>query len=191
MLRFSLSSLSYAIKLVPDLLRYYGYRHEYDIPRTFRFNGPGIFLYGNGKLTIGENSYLGRYSSIQASSPYEVKIGKNCGISHFTMIYTYTREADQDMSQKPWALNGGDVIIKDDCWIGAHVFINPGVTIGENVVIGANSVVTHDIPDYAIAAGAPARVIHFKSCKRDGWLIQKASLDLGRSEVKSRHLPSH
>ncbi len=153
------------VKLIPDMMRYYMFRHYYDLSKTFVFNGPGIFFYGNGKLSIGDDSYIGRYSLIQASSPYEVRIGKNCGISHFVVIYTHTRAADQDMSQKPWKLDGGDVIIKDHCWIGAHVFINPGTTIGENVVIGANSVVTHDIPDYAIAAGCPARVIRFKSCK--------------------------
>lgn len=53
----------------------------------------------------------------------------------------------------------GAVIIKKNAWLGEGVAVMPGVTIGENAVIGANSVVTKDIPDNAVAAGVPARVI--------------------------------
>lgn len=51
------------------------------------------------------------------------------------------------------------VTIEDNCWIGAGTVICPGVTIGKNTVIGAESVVTHDIPSDSIAAGNPCRVI--------------------------------
>jgi acetyltransferase-like isoleucine patch superfamily enzyme len=51
------------------------------------------------------------------------------------------------------------VVIKKNAWIGASVTILPGVTIGENAVIGGGAVVTKDIPDNAIAAGVPAKVI--------------------------------
>lgn len=154
--------------MLGDKIRYFEYKHRYDISKDFRFVGRAIVFYGDGKITIGEGSYINGYCQVQANDPDEVRIGKNCGIGPFTLIYTGTREADQNMSLKPWALNRGNVVIKDSCWIGAHVFINPGITVGENVVIGANSVVTHDIPDYAIAAGSPARVIRFKKCKDSG-----------------------
>ncbi|MBB5182623.1 DapH/DapD/GlmU-related protein [Catenisphaera adipataccumulans] len=51
------------------------------------------------------------------------------------------------------------VVIKKNAWIGACVTIMPGVTIGENAVIGGGAVVTKDIPDNAIAAGVPAKII--------------------------------
>jgi acetyltransferase-like isoleucine patch superfamily enzyme len=51
------------------------------------------------------------------------------------------------------------VLLKSGCWIGVNAVILPGVTIGKNAVIGANSVVTKDVPDYAIAVGSPAKVI--------------------------------
>ena len=51
------------------------------------------------------------------------------------------------------------VVIKDNCWIGASVTILPGVTIGENTVIGAGSVVTTDIPANSLAVGNPCRVL--------------------------------
>jgi acetyltransferase-like isoleucine patch superfamily enzyme len=52
--------------------------------------------------------------------------------------------------------------IGNDCWIGTGVYIRNGVTIGDGAVIGARSVVTKDIPPYAIAVGSPARVIRFR-----------------------------
>ncbi len=54
-----------------------------------------------------------------------------------------------------------EILIKKNAWIGARVNILPGVTIGENAIIGTASVVTKDIPDNAVAVGNPARVIKF------------------------------
>lgn len=51
------------------------------------------------------------------------------------------------------------VILKRGCWIGANAIILPGVTIGENTVIGAGSIVTKSIPDFTVAVGCPAMII--------------------------------
>jgi len=51
------------------------------------------------------------------------------------------------------------VRICEGAWLGQSVVVCPGVTIGRNAVVGANSVVTHDVPDFYVAAGAPAKVI--------------------------------
>jgi acetyltransferase-like isoleucine patch superfamily enzyme len=51
------------------------------------------------------------------------------------------------------------VKIKDGAWLGTNVTVMPGVTIGRNAVIGANSVVNGDVPDFATAVGAPARIL--------------------------------
>ena len=53
------------------------------------------------------------------------------------------------------------VVIKKGAWVGAGATILPGVTVGKHAVIGAASVVTHDVPDYAVAVGNPARVVKF------------------------------
>lgn len=54
------------------------------------------------------------------------------------------------------------VWIQDDCWLGVHAVINPGVTVGKGSVVGANAVVTHDVKPYSVVAGSPARVINLR-----------------------------
>ncbi len=139
---------------------------KYDIDPSFGFNGEGILLYGDGVIKCGKNSYIGRYSSIQAYKNCKVVIGNNCSISHFVKIYTQNALADQDFG-KEIKYSTGNVIIGDNCWIGTNVFIKEGVNIGNNVVIGANSAVVKDVPPNSIAAGNPAKVIKFKSYLSD------------------------
>ena len=62
--------------------------------------------------------------------------------------------------QKRDIVSKGQVTIGNKVWLGNNVCVMPGVTIGDGVIVGANSVVTHDIPDYAIAAGVPAKIIN-------------------------------
>jgi maltose O-acetyltransferase len=121
-------------------------------------------MYGEGEIKIAENSYVGRYSLIQVSYGQEVRIGKNCSIGPFFKIWTQTSEVDSDFNLVHQIKSKvGNVIIKDAVWIGANVLISPGVTVGSNAVIGANSVVTKDVPGNAIVGGIPAKTIKFKT----------------------------
>jgi maltose O-acetyltransferase len=144
---------------------YQRYRRKYEISPTFRFNGPHIHLIDDGRIILGDASYIGRGSHLQSSRGYEIRIGKKCAISYYVMMYTMNRMTDQDFS-KSVAPQYGNIGVGDYCWIGVHVYINQGVSIGDNVVIGANSVVTRNIPPHCVAAGSPARVLKFKSYLR-------------------------
>lgn len=149
-----------------DFYIYDTYRNKYKIHNSFRFNGSGIIFHGNGNIEIGKNSYIGRFSYLQAAEQKNIYIGNDVSISHLVYIYTTSSIADQDFktkNQKYFLTKNADVIIHDYCWIGAKVFINPGITIGENTVVGANSVVTKNLPPHCIASGAPAKVIRFKN----------------------------
>ena len=86
----------------------------------------------------------------------DVLLGPN--VSVYSSTHNYNNPAipikDQGYSVKP-------VLLKQGCWIGVNVVILPGVTIGKNAVIGANSVVNADIPDFSVAVGCPAKVIKY------------------------------
>jgi maltose O-acetyltransferase len=149
-----------AIEKVHWESKYKIFREKYEISPSFRFNGPGIHLTGDGKISIGAHSYVGRYSLISSQMDCVVRIGRNCAISHYFMVHTVNRLSNQRFwEDQKFEINKGNVIIGDNCWIGAYVYIKEGITIGDNVVIGAHSVVTKDIPAFTIAAGVPAKVL--------------------------------
>lgn len=138
---------------------YEGYRRKYEIAKSFRFNGPRISLIGDGRICLGENSYVGSDSTIQsAAKGYEVVIGRNCVLSHYLMMYTKNYSANPELRRKGVA-DCGSIRVGDNCWFGARVFVRQGVSIGNGVVVGANSVVTHDMPDGNVVAGCPARIV--------------------------------
>ena len=142
--------------------RYDHFRKKYKITSNFKFSGTDIRIYGNGKIETGNDSYIGSYSTIQLSEGTKVAIGDKCQISHNVRMYTSTDTADQDFLAGDRKTKSGDIIIGNGVWIGANAFINPGVNIGDNAVVGANSVVTKDIPANAIFGGVPAQLIRYK-----------------------------
>lgn len=94
-----------------------------------------------------------------------LKIGSNSGIGPYSMVHTANHEFDEKkISQTSWVKR--PVIIGEDCWIGMGVCIIPGVSIGDRCIIGAGSVVTHDIPSDCIAVGNPCRPIKTRKGKR-------------------------
>ena len=79
-------------------------------------------------------------------------IGPNCQL--------LTPDHPHDYLERRKTIETGKPIrIGDDCWLGGGVIVCPGVTIGNRVIVGAGSVVTHDIPDDVVVAGNPAKII--------------------------------
>ena len=161
-----IKNIFYKIYLVGKSLeraqRYESFRKQYDLHPGFKFNGDEILFYGPGSISAGDKSYIGSGSTVQAFEGCKVIIGKGCSISHNVRMYTQSYEADQDFSINNPISKTGDIIIGDYVWIGANVFINPGVKIGNNSIIGANSVVTKDVNEYDIVGGVPAKFIRKK-----------------------------
>lgn len=115
----------------------------------------------NGSITLGNFVSIGRNALLSARAP--LQIGDNCSIGPYACILASGH--DWQDTEKPILLQDRAVepiTIGENVWIGAHVTIMDGVTIGENSIIGVGSVVTHDIPAYRIAAGAPARVVRIR-----------------------------
>lgn len=95
----------------------------------------------------------------------KVRIGNNCMLAPNVAIYTAGHPIYPDVRNTQYEY-GIEITIGDNVWIGGNTVVCPGVHIGNNVVIGAGSVVTKDIPDWVVAAGNPCKVIR-KITKED------------------------
>lgn len=120
-----------------------------------------FFVDKGATLTIGKNVGI---SSTALVASYSITIGDNVKIGGGVCIYdTDFHSLDPNIREKPTLdmefKANKPVIIKDNVFIGAHSTILKGVTIGTNAVIGACSLVTHDVPDNEIWAGNPAKFI--------------------------------
>lgn len=122
----------------------------------------GSRLESRGNLEIGMNFTLNQYSRVIAHD--QISIGDNVLIAQFVSILDHDHAVQDNVEgHDRWLsfqeYSTAPISIGSNVWIGDKVTILKGVTIGSNVVIGANSVVTSDIPDFSVAAGAPAKII--------------------------------
>ena len=119
-------------------------------------NQPFYCDYGK-QIRVGKRFFANFNFTVLDEAP--VSIGDDCFIGPNVSIYTACHSTDpvERNSRREWA---EPVTIGDSVWIGGSVTILPGVHIGNNVTIGAGSVVTKDIPDGSVAVGNPCRVIH-------------------------------
>ncbi|WP_300673940.1 acyltransferase [Desulfoluna sp.] len=141
-------------------------------------DGP-IRILGTGQITLGKRCRLGRECEFTTEEQGEIILGSNIRINRgvtltsyaqirigtFSIVgeFTSIRDANHGMEMgTPMRLQAhtcAPITIGRDVWIGRGSCILPGVTIGDGAIIGANSVVTKDIPSHTLAAGAPARMI--------------------------------
>ncbi len=111
----------------------------------------------HARIVIGPRTYLNRHTFIDASELVEIgadtMIGPGCYITDHDHAYDPTgTPGSQPLVSAPTRIGAR-------CWLGAHVVVLKGVTIGEGTVVGAGSVVTKSLPSQAVAVGNPARVI--------------------------------
>ena len=118
-------------------------------------NPPFYCDYGT-HIEVGKN-FIANYNCTILDVA-KVKIGDNCMLAPNVAIYTAGHPVYPDIRNTQYEY-GIEITIGDNVWIGGNTVICPGVHIGSNVVIGAGSVVTKDIPDWVVAAGNPCRVI--------------------------------
>jgi len=156
------------------------------------FVGPGVVLQvGKGaRLELGRWSWIGHGTKIRAheglvsigaktvmgqectiSSFQHVKIGRECVIADRVMFIDFDHGVVE--VERPIRLQGiykRDVNVGNNVWIGYGACILRGVTVGDNAIIGANSVVTKDVPANAVVGGLPAKVIRMRAApKRMRW----------------------
>lgn len=132
--------------------------------------GDGVIL-GRGTILSckGGSIEIGHYSNISAScmllSESGLSVGRNVLIAGMTYIVAGgnhgIERVDLPIMAQPCTSKGG-VTIGDNCWLGANVTVLDGVSIGRDTVVGAGAVVTESLPEFAIAAGVPARIIRMR-----------------------------
>ncbi|MFN5602743.1 MAG: acyltransferase [Acidimicrobiaceae bacterium] len=129
---------------------------------------PGQECITNPVVTIGDRCLIGKGSGIVGH--FSITIGNDVWTGHHVYItdqnhgYEDVTRPISEQSQPERAVSIGN-----GSWLGHGSIVLPGVTIGEHVVVGANSVVTKDIPSFSVAVGSPARVIR-RYVDGDGWV---------------------
>jgi acetyltransferase-like isoleucine patch superfamily enzyme len=111
-----------------------------------------------GTIEIDEGCFINDFCSISACGN-SIKIGKDVLVGPGTVMHTVRHHFER--TDIPIWRQGRDekpIVIGDDVWIGAHVTVLGGVTIGAHSVIGANSLVNKNIPPYSVAYGVPCKV---------------------------------
>ncbi|MFV3010592.1 sugar O-acetyltransferase [Clostridium botulinum] len=124
-------------------------RDNFCIKPTFRCD------YGSN-IYLGEN-FFANYDCI-ILDVCKVTIGDNCMLAPRVCIYTATHPLDAE-TRISGLEYGKPVVIGDNVWTGGNSVIVPGVTIGNNVVVAAGSIVVNDIPDNVVVGGNPAKII--------------------------------
>ena len=119
---------------------------------------PGQQCITNPVVTIGDRCLIGRGSGIVGH--FSIEIGNDVWTGHNVYI-TDQNHGYEDVTRPISQQSQPERAVKigDGSWLGYGSVVLPGVTIGEHCVIGANSVVTRDVPSFSVAVGVPARVI--------------------------------
>lgn len=138
-------------------------------------------LYRKALKRVGSNVVF--QAGFRMTSPECISIGSNCNFAQGAFITggggvtigdwvgfgpdakVWSVNHRFEDPERPWLLQGSEkraVIIEDDVWLGANVFVAPGVTIGCGAIIAAGAMVNKNIPAYALVCGNPARVIGWR-----------------------------
>jgi acetyltransferase-like isoleucine patch superfamily enzyme len=122
---------------------------------------PGVWITAPApaRVRIGGGTFLNQGVMIAAAGL--VEIGEHCMLANGCLVTDADHRFDDPDRPVPWQgfSSKGPTRLGANVWLGANVVVTSGVTIGERCVIGANSVVTRDIPAFSVAAGAPAKVL--------------------------------
>lgn len=129
------------------------------------------YLIKNNKISVGNNSYGKLNIRSSYATNEELRIGSYCSISsnaifllggehNYDSISTYPFE--NIFEEKKEGKSKGAILIDDDVWIADNAIIMSGIHIGQGAIIATGSVVTKDVPPYAIVGGIPAQIIKYR-----------------------------
>jgi len=166
-------------------------------------------------LSIHESSYMIEpydilsYDSMKSDGTLpEIRIGKKCSIAknctfvlsnhlldRFSTCPSGGKRLFSHDEGNPSSYSKGDIVIKNDVWIGANCTLIDGLTIGNGAVVAAGSVVTKDVPPYAIVGGNPAKLIRYRFSRDMIDEIESIEFwemdmdDISRFDIHSKDIP--
>ena len=108
------------------------------------------------RVSIGARTFLNYDCLMLDVAP--ITIGASCQVGSRVQLLTATHPIDPDARRAGWE-SGEPIVVGDNVWLGSGVIVCPGVTIGDDTVVGAGAVVTHDLPPRVVAVGVPAKPI--------------------------------
>ncbi|KAA6437861.1 acyltransferase [Rufibacter glacialis] len=121
---------------------------------------------GMGHVHIGEGSFVGLFDVVIGP----VTIGNHVIIAQHVVISGLNHGyEDVRLPIKAQPCSTAEIVIEDECWIGANAVVTAGVRIGKHAVVAAGSVVTKDVPPYSIVGGNPARVLKKYNPESEKW----------------------
>lgn len=125
---------------------------------AFKVDGP----YSDAKrIILGRNVLVGENCEFNVQD--RVVIGDGCLIAAGCRFIDNNHGTADGSEIRQQPNQKAPIIIENDCWLGANVIVLSGVHLGRGVIVGAGAVVTRDLPEYAVAAGVPARLIRSRS----------------------------
>ena len=128
-------------------------------------------------LKVGKNLFVVSNVSLDRDNCHLISIGDNCTLSHNVVILAHdTSGCVASRTQHRIA----PVKLGNNCFIGSNTVVLPGVTIGDNVIVGAGSVVTRNLPSNCVAAGNPARVLE----TMDEFGVKQRRRELEKSNIR-------
>jgi maltose O-acetyltransferase len=150
------------VRIYNETLETEGDKRTKLLKELFGYTGENVYMEPNIRVDYGYNIFVGENFFANFDCVIldicEVRFGDNCLLGPGVHIYTATHPIDPNErnSGKEYAK---PIIVGDNVWIGGSTVINPGVTIGDNVVIASGSVVTKDVPNNVVVGGNPAKII--------------------------------
>jgi acetyltransferase-like isoleucine patch superfamily enzyme len=159
-----------------EVLSYYHYKGRFGVARLYLFIGMSWALQAIAKavpsasvtvalqrlrgVKIGDEVYIGQGVIFDEIYPKEISIGNNVSIGMRTMIFAHSNPTRSfELKSKYYPREVKPVLIKSGTWIAPGAIILAGVTLGENCVVSAGSVVASDVDPYTVVAGNPARPV--------------------------------
>ncbi len=158
------------ISKIKNLFRETFFKFKWKRRNRHNFTSAGN-IFPADRVKIGRGTY-GKLNIVLDEPQTKIKIGNYCSIADESKFivsehnvrtastYPFKVKIARVSSQE--ALSKGDIVLGDDVWIGYRATILSGVTIGQGAVVAAGSLVTKDVPAYAIVGGVPAKVIRYR-----------------------------